>query len=79
MALKGDAHCACKHLGVVVDAETRLVTCQSCKAKVDPIDFLIAWARADKDIDHRLEMLRGIEARLNARDERARERRRKRV
>lgn len=57
----------CRHLTVIVDEELWSIECQTCGAKLDPIQFLIRLGQQEKDVEYRIDRLKKIEADIQGR------------
>lgn len=63
----------CQHQHIYLDADNHCLECKDCGQHVDPIKYLERWAKRERQIDYRVEMIKRFEKRQAA--ERERERR----
>jgi hypothetical protein len=64
---KVTGHRTCQHKSVDVDAESRSLTCQKCKAILDPFDFVVSLAREsnfDRERHARLREMAALEGQV---------------
>lgn len=64
----------CKHNKVWLDEDNHCLECQSCGRVVDPIKYLQRFANYEREIDHRVRMIKEFQRREAAAVERERRR-----
>lgn len=48
----------CRHKHIIVCEKSRTLECDTCRAAIDPFDFMLRWAKEDRSLEYRMKQLK---------------------